>query len=154
MFSLDGERAGPLANMPWVQNFWGERCWWRASASCCQRWCDVMSVTPENSAQECPWKQKRKVRWWRVEFLLSICALAWAAWQECQRPAWAEKIVLRARGSHASDFFSKRRKKCMQDLTSAPKRFPGGMLNKLSFAVRNAKRCLWVKGPLKHDAQK
>ena len=67
---------------------------------------------------------KTKIRWWRVEFLLAMCALAWAAWQECQRPAWAEKIVLRARGSHASDFFSKRRKKCMQDLTSAPKRFP------------------------------
>ena len=42
----------------------------------------------------------------------------------------------------------------MQDLTSAPERILGGMLNKLSFAVRNAKRCLWVKGPLKHDAQK
>ena len=27
-------------------------------------------------------------------------------------------------------------------------------LYKLSFAVRNAKLCLWVKGPLKHDAQK
>ena len=43
---------------------------------------------------------------------------------------------------------------CARSDFCAYERILGGMLNKLSFAVRNAKLCLWVKGPLKHDAQK
>lgn len=103
----------------WVQNFWGERCWWRASAPAAKD--DVTSWARLQKIRRLNVHDNKTERSDDVE-LNSCCRYVLSrgrTWQDFQRPARAKKIVLRARGSHASDFFSKRRKKCVQDLTSA-----------------------------------